>query len=153
MAHLTSLQPFRSLGHLRREMDRMWDDVFEGMPARRRLTEEEAWFPALDMSETKDSLIVKAELPGIDPKDVNLTLQDHILTIRGERKAEKEEKNENFHLKERTYGSFFRSVELPYPVKDGEVKASFKNGVLTITMPKSEEAKEKKIEIKLEESK
>jgi len=106
--------------------------------------------PSLDVSETKNEIVVKAEIPGIDPKDIDLSLADGVLTIKGEKKQEKEEKDENFHLAERSYGSFARTVRLPREVKSDKIGATYKNGLLTITLPKSEETKRKEIKIKVE---
>jgi HSP20 family protein len=141
--------PFRDFEGMRKEMDRLWGSLFEG-GLKRGGNGEVQWIPSLDLSETKSDLVVNAELPGIDPKDVDISLNDGLLTIQGERKQEKEEKGEDFHHIERTYGSFSRSVRLPKEVKQDKINASFKNGVLKIVLPKSEEAKKKEIKIKVE---
>ena len=134
---------------MRREMDRLWDSFLEGKPAR-RAGEEGEWVPSLDVSETKGDLVVKAELPGIDPKDIDISLNEGVLTIKGEKRQEKEEKEEGYHLIERSYGSFTRSIRLPKEIQNEKINASYKNGVLKITLPKSEEAKKKEIKIKVE---
>ena len=134
---------------MRKEMDRLWDSFLEGRPAR-RTREREEWFPSLDFSETKSDLVVKAELPGIDPKDIDISLNEGILTIKGEKRQEKEEKEQGYHLVERSYGSFARSIRLPREVQNDKINASYKNGVLKITLPKSEEAKKKEVKIKVE---
>jgi HSP20 family protein len=134
---------------MRKEMDRLWDSFLEGRPGR-RAREEETWVPSLDFSETKTDMVVKAELPGIDPKDIDISLNEGILTIKGEKRQEKEEKEEGYHLVERSYGSFTRSIRLPREVQNEKINASYKNGVLKITLPKSEEAKKKEIKIKVE---
>jgi HSP20 family protein len=108
------------------------------------------WEPRLDVSETKDTLSIKAELPGIEAKDLEVSVSGDILTIRGEKKQEKEEKDERRHVIERSYGAFTRMVRLPAPVAQDKVKASFKNGVLTISLPKTEEAKQKAIPVTIE---
>ena len=133
----------------RREMDRLWESFVEGRPAQ-RAREGEEWLPSLDVSETKGDLVVKAELPGIDPKDIDISLNEGILIIKGEKKQEKEEKEEGYHLIERSYGSFTRLIRLPREVQNEKINASYKNGVLKITLPKSEEAKKKEIKIKVE---
>jgi HSP20 family protein len=134
---------------LRKEMDRLWDSFFEGRPTR-RAREEVEWLPSLDVAETKGDLVVKAELPGMDPKEIDISLSDGVLTIKGEKKQEKEEKEEGYHLIERSYGSFARSIQLPKDVQSDKISASFKNGVLKLVLPKSEEAKKKEIKIKVE---
>ncbi|NIN00735.1 MAG: Hsp20 family protein, partial [candidate division Zixibacteria bacterium] len=96
------------------------------------------------------SIVVRAEVPGMDPKDVNITLNDGLLTIKGEKKVEKQEKDENHHLTERRYGSFSRSIKLPLDIQADKIEANYKNGLLTITMPKSEKAKPKEIRVKVE---
>jgi HSP20 family protein len=145
---LTPWKPFE-FDRLRREMDRLWDSFFEGNPDR-RTREEGEWLPSLDVSETKGDLVVKAYLPGMEPKDIEISLSEGFLTIKGEKKQEKEEKEEGYHLIERSYGSFTRSVRLPKDVQNDKINASFKNGVLKVVLPKSEEAKKKEIKIKVE---
>ena len=117
---------------------------------RKRGEDGTEWFPSLDVSETKNDFVVKAELPGIDPKDIDISLTDGMLTIRGEKKQEREEKEENYHLIERNYGTFSRSVSLSRDVKPDKINASYKDGVLRVVLPKSEEAKKKEIKIKVE---
>ena len=106
------------------------------------------WLPAFDVSETEDEVIVKAELPGMDVKDIDITLTDGLLTIKGERKMEKEDKKENYHRIERQFGSFSRSLKLGTNVKADSIDAGYKDGILTVTLPKAEENKPKKIEVK-----
>jgi HSP20 family protein len=108
------------------------------------------WEPRLDMSETKDTLTIKAELPGLDTKDLDVSVSGDVLTIKGERKQEKDEKDEQRHIIERSYGAFMRMLRLPAPVAADQIKANFKNGVLTISLPKTEEAKQKAIPVTVE---
>jgi HSP20 family protein len=145
---ITPWKPFE-FDRIRREMDRLWDSFLEGRPIR-RAEEGLDWLPSLDVSETKNDLVIKAELPGMDSKDIDISLSNGFLTIKGEKKQEKEEKDENYHLIERGYGTFTRSVRLPREVQSDKITASFKNGVLRVTLPKSEEAKKKEIKIKVE---
>ncbi len=150
---LTVRKPHRELipyrfEEMRRQMDRLWDSFFEGRPMK-RVEEEAEWFPALDVAETKNQIIVKAEVPGMEPKDIDISLSGGMLTIKGEKKQEREEKEEDYHVIERSYGSFTRSVQLPKEVQSDKITASYKNGVLKITLPKSEEAKKKEIKIKV----
>ncbi len=145
---LTPWRPFGELSSLRREMDRLWENFFGERPLG-RIWERE-WAPSLDMSETKDNYVVKAEVPGIDAKHIDISLTGDVLTIKGEKKQEKEEKEEDYHLVERSYGSFSRSVRIPAEVESNKIKASYKNGILAITLPKSEKVKAKEVKIKVE---
>lgn len=152
---LTTWKPFRDLApfsdfdRMRREMDRLWDSFFEG-DVERRGREDSVWLPSVDVSETKNDLVVKAELPGMNPKDIDISLTDGHLMIKGQKKQEKEEKDEDYHFVERSYGSFVRAVHLPKEVQHEKISASYKNGVLKIVLPKSQEAKTKEVKIKVE---
>jgi HSP20 family protein len=132
----------------RREMDRLFESFGRevGWPAPGTGA---AMAPSIDVSETESELKIEADLPGVDQKDVDVVISDNILTIKGEKKSEKEEKKKDFHLVERSYGSFSRSLALPFAVDPSQAKATFKNGVLSITLPKPAEvqAKAKKIAI------
>jgi HSP20 family protein len=132
---------------MRREMDRLFDRFSEAWPFR-GLAEAGRWMPSVDVSETDKELVVRAELPGMDPKEIDISLSGNVLTIKGERKHEREEKKENFHLVERSSGSFSRTLQLPAEVKADKVKAEYKDGVLSISMPKMEPEAVKKIEVK-----
>ena len=149
------LVPWRSfrgeLTPMRREMDELWNRFFGEAPFYRSLAEE--WSPSIDLSETKDSFVVKAELPGLDAKDVEVSISGNLLTIRGEKKKEEEEKDEHHYRSERYYGSFQRVFQLPTNLKADKVEASFDKGVLKVTLPKVEEAKKKQIEVKVKEEK
>ena len=141
-------KPFGELTTLRKEMDSLWDRFFPETPFKERYLTHE-WLPSIDLKETKDKLVVRAELPGLDTKDVDITLNEDVLTIRGEKKEEKEEKDEHRFFVERYCGSFERKIKLPTLVKTDKIDATFKNGILTINLPKSEEAKKKEIKIKV----
>lgn len=144
---LMEWRPFREVTRLRREMDRLWDDYFgSGRRALRPLPAEFA--PAVDVKETADQIVVKAEVPGMDAKDINISVTGDVLTIKGEKKSEREEKEENYHLVERSYGSFSRSLAMPAAVDMDKIEAKYDKGILTITCPKKEEVKPKAIEIK-----
>jgi HSP20 family protein len=135
---------------LQREVDRLFDEFTHGsflVPARES---EIAITPRVDVSETDNALEVEVELPGVDEKDVEVTLNDNVLIIKGERKHEREEKKKDFHLVERSFGSFARSISLPFEVDTNAVKASFSKGVLKVTLPKpaAAKAKTRRIEIK-----
>jgi len=122
---------------MNRMLDNFWDTNSLGME----------WIPSIDIAETDNEIIVKAEIPGVDPKKIDLSIKDNMLTIKGEKKEEKEEKGKMYHRVERTYGSFIRTIDLPAHVKTDEVEAKDHQGVLEITLPKMEKAKTKKIEI------
>jgi HSP20 family protein len=142
-----ALIPWQEIDAMRREMDRIWDRFSGGKPLEWSGGE---WTPSLDVSESKDRIVVKAEAPGIDPREVDISLSNGVLTLKGEKKKESEEKGENYHLVERSYGAFSRSVQLPAEVEEDKVKASYKDGILTITLPKSARAKERAIKIEVE---
>jgi len=143
------LAPFRDFERMRRDMDRFWDSFLEG-GQRRKTDDSGEWFPSLDVAETKNDLVVKAEVPGMDAKNIGISISDGVLTIKGEKKEEREEKEADYHLVERSYGAFTRSIRLPAEVHGDKINATYKNGVLKITLPKSEEAKKKEIKIKVE---
>jgi HSP20 family protein len=143
---LVPWKPFRDeLSNFRKEMDRLWNRAF-GEAALGKAFETE-WQPSADIVETADSITVKAELPGLEPKDIEVTLSGDLLTIKGEKKKEEEKKDEKFHRTERFYGMFERSFRLPTGIKMDKVEANFDKGILTITLPKTEEAKTKEIKI------
>jgi HSP20 family protein len=146
---LIQWKPFREVSRLRNEMDRLWDDYF-GSGRRALRPMEEDWLPAVDVSETGDKITIKAEVPGMEAKDIEIAMVGDTLTIKGEKKLEREEKEENYHTVERSYGSFTRAMKLPATVDADKVEASYKNGVLTVVLPKKEEVKPKAIEIKAE---
>jgi HSP20 family protein len=135
---------FGDLNRMQAEMNRFCDDFFG---EHRRGLAEGAWLPAVDVSETESQLTVRAELPGMSQDDIEINLQENVLTLKGEKKQETKEEKENFHRVERSYGSFSRSFTLPSGVKAADINATFKDGVLEITLPKVEEAKPKKIAI------
>ena len=149
-----ALGAWSPFGLFSREVDRLFDDMGRGWalgPIRflepRTATEV---VPRLDVSETEQEVKVTAELPGMDEKDVTVTLEGDVLTLKGEKKAEAEEKGKNFHRVERTYGSFQRVITLPAEVDATKVTAGFKKGVLTVTLAKSPASQTRKIEVKPE---
>jgi HSP20 family protein len=145
---LVPWRPFEDFGTLRREMDRVLERFFgEPSGAERPVG---MWTPRTNVTEAKDSLTITAELPGLEAKDVDVAISGDMLTIKGEKKQEKEEKDEHHHVVERTYGAFSRMVRLPAPVAADKIKATFKNGVLTVNLPKTEEAKQKAIPVSVE---
>ncbi|MDA8161982.1 MAG: Hsp20/alpha crystallin family protein [Desulfobacteraceae bacterium] len=145
MFEIQPWRPFREVSNLRREMDKIWEDFFGG---RELLGAEGTWVPAIDLSETKDALVVKAEVPGMDPKDIEVSMTGDLLTIKGEKKKQTEEKDENYHRIETRCGSFSRMIRLPVSVNTEKITATYEKGVLKLVLPKKEEAKPRQIEIK-----
>jgi len=143
---MNAMTPWTGLGTLKQEMDRLVERFFE--PRLEEFSAFAGWAPKLDVSETKNAIVVKAETASVDPKDIQISLQEQLLTIKGEKRQEKDEKDEQYHRMERSYGSFARSIRLPVPVDAGKVDASFKNGLLTITLPKTPAAKGTMIPVK-----
>ena len=139
-------EPFRDLVTAQRDFDRLFRGAFSAQPGETELSTR-SWAPPVDIYETEDAIVLKAELPGVDPKDVDVRVEDNTLYLKGERKFEKEVKEQNYHRVERSYGSFARSFSLPNSISADKVKAEFKDGLLTLTMPKREEAKPKTIKI------
>ena len=132
---------------IQREMNRLFDNVFRGSQDEEYSVS--SWSPAVDIAEHDDAYVVKVELPGVNKDDVKITLESNVLTISGDKKQEKETKKENYHRVERSYGSFQRSFTLPSTIKSEKIDASYKDGVLLVSLPKAEEAKTKQIEVKV----
>jgi len=152
MTQLIRWEPLREMATLSDRMNRLFEDMW-GRPARQRSEENGmigAWTPVVDVLETKDGLQLTAELPGIDPKDVEVTIENGVLSIRGERSFEKAAEGETYHRVERVYGTFERSFTLPSSLDAEHIDARFKNGLLTLHLPKREEAKPKPIKIQVE---
>lgn len=146
MSSLIRWNPAREMLDLRREFDRLFASALDLPQFGSTAT---TWGLALDVVEQDDDYIVKASIPGIDPDDIEVTLTDNTLTIRGEFKEDEEVKEEQYRLRERRYGSFARSVTLPTAVDRDSIEATYENGVLTLSVPKAEEVKPKHIAIKL----
>lgn len=141
------LAPEGALTELRREMDDLFTSFFgDVMPSTEKFFGT-GFAPEFDVSETDEEVIVKADLPGVDPKDVEISLTGNTLTVRGEKKEEKEEQDENVYRMERRYGGFYRAFSLPSDVQEDRVEAAYKNGVLTVKLPKTESGKRKTIRI------
>ena len=147
---LMNTHPFKDIEKVRSEMDRFLNTFLFGVPQKRDLWEGAEWLPAVDVAEMKNEVVVNMEAPGMDPKEFDISLSEGTLTIRGEKKQEREEKEEDYRLIERRYGTFSRSIPLSQEVESDKIKASYKNGVLTIVLPKSKEAKKKEIKVKVE---
>ncbi len=141
-------EPFRDLMGVQERMNRLFDEAFRGV---QRPGEEDSlggsWAPLVDVYEHEGSLVLKAELPGIEPKDVDIRVENNVLTLRGERRLDTEIKRENCHRIERAYGAFSRSFTLPNLVDTEKIQAEYKDGVLRVTLPTREEAKPKQITI------
>jgi len=139
--------PFREMSSLQERMNRLFTDVLARSPMGEEEMARGAWAPAVDIYETTESIVLKAELPGITKDDIFVEVKDSTLTLKGEKKFEKEVKEENYHRVERSYGSFQRAFTLPSTVQQDKVKAKFKDGILEIVLPKMEEAKPKQIRV------
>ncbi len=138
--------PFRDLVTLREKMNRLFEDAVISRGEQRDLVAS-SWAPAVDIYEDETQLVLTAEVPGINEKDIEIKLEDNTLSIHGERKMEKETKEENYHRIERAYGSFFRSFTLPNYIDQEKIRAEHENGVLKIIMSKREELKPRKVRI------
>ncbi|MGE5114168.1 MAG: Hsp20/alpha crystallin family protein [Acidobacteriaceae bacterium] len=147
MTMITRWDPFREMTTLQDRMNRLFNDQFGAMTHDEALTG--AFVPPVDVYEDENSIQVRLEVPGIDEKDIDIRLENNLLTIRGERKFEKDEKEENFHRVERRYGSFTRSFTLPATVNTEDVQADYDKGVLKIRLAKRAEAKPKQIKVNL----
>jgi HSP20 family protein len=147
---LMNTHPFKDIEKVRSEMDRLVDTFLFGVPQKGDFWEEAEWLPAVDVAETKNEVVVNVEAPGMDPREFDISLSKGTLIIKGEKRQEKLEQEENYHLVERRHGAFVRSILLPQEVESDKISASYKNGILKITLPKSEEGKKKEIKIKVE---
>ncbi len=139
--------PFRDLSMLQDRMNRLFEDVGRSGWRHDEPAATTTWSPAVDIFETDGDIVVKAELPGMDRKDITLHLENNILTLKGERRFEKETKEENYHRVERAYGGFSRAFSIPATVDEEKIRADYKDGVLKIILPKKDQAKPKQIKI------
>jgi HSP20 family protein len=144
MASITRWDPFQNLASLQDQVNRLFDTSFQGRSDSSALT---AWAPAVDIYETENELVLKADLPDINEKDLDVRIENNMLTIRGERKFEQKVKEDNYLRIERTYGSFSRSFSLPNTVSTEGIKADYKNGVLTVELAKRAESKPKQVKV------
>ena len=144
---IVKYDPFRELRSLQDDVNRLFVTAFP-----RNFDNEQmargAWNPSVDISENDHAIVLEAELPGMKPENVELLIENNVITLRGERRVESKEEKENYHRVERSYGSFTRSFTLPRTVTGEDAQAEFRDGVLRVTLPKREEAKARKIEIK-----
>jgi HSP20 family protein len=149
---LVKWNPSRELLNIEKEFNRMVNALTGRFGFKKELDDElenASWMPLTDIIETKDNYIFKLDIPGVKKEDVKISFVNGTLSISGERKQEKESKDSKLHRIERTYGGYYRSFTLPQQIKEDKIEAEFKDGALTITVPKSEEAKPKEIEIKV----
>ncbi len=146
---LTRWDPFQEMLNLRRTVDRLFDNAGSD----RDWMQPTMWSLAVDMVENKDDIVVKASIPGINPDDLDISYSDDTLTIKGEIKEDKEIKEDQYHMRERRYGTFMRSITLPTKIKGDAIEASYQNGVITLRLPKAEEVKPKRIAIKIGDQK
>ena len=145
MAMLTRWDPFRELARVQEEMNRALGDERQLF----RAGESVGWTPACDIYEDEEEIVVRAELAAVDPKDVDIRFENGLLTLKGERKLEKEDKRENYHRLELSYGTFTRAFSLPATIDSEKIRAESKQGVLLIHLPKKAEAKPKSIQVKV----
>jgi HSP20 family protein len=132
--------PFREMTSVQSQFNRLMDQMWGGR--------QESWLPAVDVFDNKDSVVVKAELAGMDPDDIQIEVEDNVLTVKGERKFEETVDEERYYRVERRYGGFQRSLALPQGVKPDDISASYEDGILIVTVPKVEEEKPKRIEVR-----
>jgi HSP20 family protein len=142
---LVRWDPAREIDTLQGSMNQLFDRFFEGQTGNGSVARR--WIPAMDLVETEDNLVLRADLPGMSEDDLNIEIKDGVLTVSGERKAEHEEKGEGFHRVERSFGSFSRSLSLPDGAQADRVAADFKDGVLEVRIPKPEETKPTRVAI------
>lgn len=144
MSAITRWDPFHNLSSLQEQVNRL----FEGsLPRRSDQSALTTWAPAVDIYETENELVLKADLPDVNEKDLDIRIESNILTIKGERKFEEKVKEDNYLRVERTYGTFSRSFSLPSTVDNGSIKAEYKSGVLTVELPKRAESKPRQVKI------
>lgn len=147
MAIVRWLDPFRDLTSIQERMNQIFEDALARSRGRDEGLRTGMWTPAVDIYEKDDAVVVKAELPGVEKNQISVEVKDGILTLRGERKFERDVKEESYHRIERSYGTFLRSFSLPVSVDQDQVKATFRDGVLEVELPKKEQAKPKQIKV------
>jgi HSP20 family protein len=138
--------PFRDIVTLREKMNRLFEDAVTARGEEKEMISS-TWTPSVDIYETENEIVLTAEVPGIDEKDIDIKIENNTLSLQGERKFEKETKEENYHRIERSYGSFFRSFTIPHNVDQDKIEAEHESGVLRILMPKKPETKPKKVKV------
>jgi HSP20 family protein len=144
---ITRWDPFRDFSILQERMNRVFEDAAGRGWKNDEPSATTSWSPAVDIYETDNEILVQAELPGVERKDIALQLENNVLTLKGERKFEKETSQENYHRIERSYGGFSRAFTIPTTVDDDKIRADYKDGILKIALPKKEQVKAKQIKI------
>ncbi len=144
---LTKWDPFKDLLSLQDRMNRLFDESVRNVKPGDEALSSAIWSPAVDIYETDDEVVVKAELPEVNQKDIDIQIENNTITLRGERRFNKETKKENFHRIERAYGTFSRSFTLPGTIDQEKISADYKDGILKISMPKRQETKPKQIKV------
>jgi HSP20 family protein len=144
---ITRWDPFRDLSILQERMNRVFEDAAGRGWKGEEPSPTTSWSPAVDIYETDNQIMVQAELPGIEKKDIALQLENNVLTLKGERRFEKETKQENYHRIERSYGGFSRAFTIPTIVDEEKIRADYKDGILKIELPKKDQVKSKQIKI------
>ncbi len=143
--YLSRWEPFRDLVSAWTDMDRFFNTYFGRYPEER----DGFWTPAIDIEENNGNIMVRAEIPGMKKEDIKVLVRDNMLSVSGERKQEKETKNKTYHRIERCYGKFVRNITLPSEVDAAKIKATYKDGVLNVTLPKPESIKPKEIDVEI----
>ena len=151
---LEKWHPLKELETMRREMDRIWEDLFPGArrvetPWRRTAGEKGVAYPAIDILDRANEIVVKAEMPGVAKDDIDISMQENTLTIKGEIKEDKEAKEENYYYSERNYASYMRSINIPFKITADKISAALKDGILTIHLPKATEVLPRKITVEV----
>ena len=141
--------PFREVSALQERMNRLFSDLRSSSPFREEEITQGPLVPPVDIYETEDSLVFKAELPGVTKEDITVEVKDNTMTLKGEKRFQKEVKEEGYHRVERAYGAFQRAFTLPGMVEQDKVKAKFKDGILEIVLPKAEKAKPKQVKVEV----
>lgn len=145
--NLIKWDPFKELEDVSNRLNRLFGRASNAEESDQNMLAVADWSPSVDISETNDAYLIKGEIPGVKKEDVKVSVQDGMLTIQGERKMEKEEKNKKFHRVECSYGNFVRSFRMPDDADESKVKAEFKDGMLNVSLPKTEKAKSRSINV------
>lgn len=145
---LVRWSPMRGILELQEEMDRLFSNLLFDLPPV-RYYDGGVWNPRVDISETEDEFVITAEIPGAKKEDLKVTVKDNVLTLQGEKRQEKETKEADYHVVERRFGSFLRSFTLPAGIEPDKIKARYEDGILRVTLPKSEEVKPKEIKVEI----